>query len=51
MSQENVEVVRSAWHAWTQGDFDALFESVIRLVRLENLDAPPEAAEGERPIS
>ena len=27
MSQENVEVVRSAWDAWTQGDFDALFKT------------------------
>ncbi|HEX2359642.1 MAG TPA: nuclear transport factor 2 family protein [Solirubrobacterales bacterium] len=25
MSEENVEVVRRAWDAWTRGDFEALF--------------------------
>ena len=26
MSQENVEVVRAAWDAWSRGDMDALFD-------------------------
>jgi ketosteroid isomerase-like protein len=26
MSRENVEIVRSAWEAWSQGDIDALFD-------------------------
>ena len=26
MSQENVEIVRASWEAWSQGDIDALFD-------------------------
>jgi ketosteroid isomerase-like protein len=26
MSQENVEVVRASWEAWSRGDIDALFD-------------------------
>jgi ketosteroid isomerase-like protein len=26
MSQENVEIVRASWEAWSRGDTDALFE-------------------------
>jgi len=26
MSQENVEIVRASWEAWSRGDMDALFE-------------------------
>jgi ketosteroid isomerase-like protein len=26
MSQENVEIVRAAWGAWSRGDMDALFD-------------------------
>jgi len=26
MSQENVEIVRAAWDAWSRGDIDALFD-------------------------
>ena len=27
MSQENVEIVRSGWDAWTRGDIDGIFEA------------------------
>ena len=26
MSEQNVEIVRASWDAWSRGDMDALFE-------------------------